>query len=137
VADGSPYLWELARADPARLLLLFESEPESRLVALMAETSAAVAATDDEAAAMQLLRRMKAEAALLIALADIAGAWPVMRVTAALTRLADAAIAAAVRFLLNGAVQRGVPSPPDPQQPESGSGLIVLALDTTCPFELK
>ncbi len=28
---------------------------------------------------MRLLRRMKAEAALLIALADIGGVWPVMR----------------------------------------------------------
>ena len=37
---------------------------------------------------MQLLRRMKAEAALLIALCDIGGVWPVMRVTAALTDLA-------------------------------------------------
>ena len=38
-----------------------------------------------EAEAMQLLRRMKSEAALLIALCDIGGVWPVMQVTAALT----------------------------------------------------
>ena len=37
---------------------------------------------------MHLLRRMKAEAALMIALCDIGGVWPVMRVTAALTDLA-------------------------------------------------
>ena len=37
----------------------------------------------------RLLRRMKAEAALLIALADIGGVWPVMRAARALTDLAD------------------------------------------------
>ena len=45
---------------------------------------------------MQLLRRMKAEAALLIALCDIGGVWPVMRVTAALTDLAVASVQAAL-----------------------------------------
>ena len=47
----------------------------------MAETASAVAAAEDEATAMRLLRRMKAEAALLIALADIGDVWPVMQVT--------------------------------------------------------
>ena len=47
---------------------------------------------------MHLLRRMKAEAALLIALCDIGGVWPVMRVTAALTDLAVASVQAALRL---------------------------------------
>ena len=77
---------------------------------------------------MRLLRRMKAEASLLIALADIGGVWPVMRVTAALTELADAAVGAAVRYLLERAVQRRQASPADAAQPEEGSGYIVLAM---------
>ena len=56
---------------------------------------------------MHLLRRMKAEAALLIALCDIGGVWPVMRVTAALTDLAVASVQAALRFLLRQEVARG------------------------------
>ena len=56
---------------------------------------------------MQLLRRMKSEAALLIALCDIGGVWPVMRVTAALTDLAVASVQAALRFLLRQEVARG------------------------------
>ena len=77
---------------------------------------------------MRLLRRMKAEAALLIALADIGGVWPVMRVTAALTALADAAVGAAMRHLLGDAARRGRLTPADPAQPEHGSGYIVLAM---------
>ena len=49
---------------------------------------------------MRLLRRMKAEAALLIALADIGGVWPVMEVIRRQTELADAAVGAAVEYLL-------------------------------------
>ena len=56
---------------------------------------------------MRVLRRGKAEAALLIALADIGGVWPVERVTRALTEFADAAAGAAVRFLLRGAAAQG------------------------------
>ena len=56
---------------------------------------------------MYLLRRLKAEAALLIALCDIGGVWPVMRVTAALTDLAVTAVQSALRFLLRQEVARG------------------------------
>ena len=77
---------------------------------------------------MQLLRRMKSEAALLIALCDIGGVWPVMQVTAALTDLAVASVQSALRFLLQQETTRGRMSPPDPDRPEDGSGLVVLAM---------
>ena len=49
---------------------------------------------------MRLLRRMKSEAALMIALCDIGGVWPVMQVTAALTDLATASVQMALRYAL-------------------------------------
>src|SRR5690348_16599107 len=122
LADGSPYLWELATAEPERLLTLLESDPDAHLADLLAKSIKAVAATKDEAKAMALLRRMKGEAALLIALADIGGAWPVMRATRALTELADTAVGAAIRFLLREAMTRGQLKPADPKDPEVGSG---------------
>src|SRR6267154_1471517 len=128
LADGSPYLWELAAAEPERLLALLNSNPDVHLAELLAKAEKAVAAAEDEADAMRLLRRMKAEAALLIALADIGGVWPVLRVTRALTELADTAIGAAVRFLLRVAAREGRLTPPDPAQPEPGSGYFVLAM---------
>src|SRR5262245_50256826 len=80
LAEGSPYLWDLARAAPERLAGLLDSEPEARFDAILADGKAAVAAARDEAQAMRALRRMKTEAALLIALADIGGVWPIMHV---------------------------------------------------------
>jgi len=137
LADGSPFLWDLATAKPKRLLSVLDSNPDQHLTALLAKSSKAVAAAKDEAAAMRLLRRMKAEAALLIALADIGGVWPVMRATLALTELADVAIGAAVRFLLRNAVGRGRLKPADETRPEDGSGYIVLAMGKMGAFELN
>ena len=125
---GSPYLWELIRIEPGRFLTLLESDPDTRFEAILAETARAVASTRDEAQVMRLLRRMKSEAALLIALADLGGVWPVMHVTKALTAVADTAVRAAVRHLLAEAAQRGRFRSPNPEQPEEGSGYIVLAM---------
>jgi [glutamine synthetase] adenylyltransferase / [glutamine synthetase]-adenylyl-L-tyrosine phosphorylase len=128
IAEFSPYLFDLVRADAARLTRILSCDVESHLAWLMEETSRAVWLAAGEAEAMHLLRRMKAEAALLIALCDIGGVWPVMRVTAALTDLAVAAVQMALRFLLRHEVARGRIKAPNPERPEEGSGLIVLAM---------
>jgi glutamate-ammonia-ligase adenylyltransferase len=127
-AGSAPYLWDLVRAAPARLLTLLQSDPDARFEDILAAAARAAAATADETGIMALLRRLKAEAALLIALADAGGVWPVMRVTAALTRLADTAVALAVRYLLREAARSGALVPADPERPEEGSGYFVLAL---------
>jgi glutamate-ammonia-ligase adenylyltransferase len=128
IAEFSPYLFDLIRADPARLVRLLTCDPEPHLAALIDKTSVEVLAASSEAEVMLLLRRLKAEAALMIALCDIGGVWPVMRVTAALTDLAVACVQMALRFMLRQEVTRGRMNAPNPDQPEEGSGLIVLAM---------
>jgi glutamate-ammonia-ligase adenylyltransferase len=127
-AEASPYLFDLVRADGARLLRLLESEPESCLAQLIEKIRRDVVAAPSEADAMRLLRRMKAEAALVIALCDIGGVWPVMQVTAALTDVAVASVQSALRYLLRQEAARGRLSPPNPDRPEDDSGLVVLAM---------
>src|SRR4030095_6317758 len=126
--EFSRYLLDLVRADAARLTRILACDPESHLASLTEETSHAVWAAASEADAMQLLRRMKAEAALLIALCDIGGVWPVMHVTAALTDVAVTATQSAVRYLLAQEAARGRIVPADRAAPDEGSGLIVLAM---------
>src|SRR6266702_2178494 len=128
IAEASPYLIDLVRADSARAIRLLESEPEAHLARLIDNTCRDVSAASSEADVMALLRRMKAEAALMIALCDIGGVWPVMRVTAALTDLAVASVQAALRFLLRQEVARGRMTAANHDRPEDGSGLIVLAM---------
>ena len=67
-----------------------------------------------------MLRRAKSEAALLIALCDIGGVWPVMRVTAALTDLAVTSVQSALRFLLQQEATRGRIIAAEPGSPGGG-----------------
>jgi glutamate-ammonia-ligase adenylyltransferase len=128
IAEASPYLFDLIRADGARAIRVLECEPEPYLAHLIEQTRREVLDAAAESDVMHLLRRMKSEAALLIALCDIGGVWPVMRVTAALTDLAVVSVQSALRFLLRQETTRGRMSPPDPDRPEDGSGLVVLAM---------
>ncbi|HKY87518.1 MAG TPA: bifunctional [glutamine synthetase] adenylyltransferase/[glutamine synthetase]-adenylyl-L-tyrosine phosphorylase, partial [Pseudorhodoplanes sp.] len=133
----SPYLWDLASADAARFLAILKADPDAQLASLVAGIAAQADTVTSESEMMRALRATKAHAALLIALADIGKVWPVMRVTAALTELADAALRAALRFLMNDATRRGKLNPVDKAQPEQGSGYFVLAMGKMGAFELN
>ena len=137
IAEASSYLWDLVRADPKRTLRLLTANPDEALAALLVGTRRAAAAASVQEDLMRSLRRMKAEAALLIALADIGGIWPVARVTQALTEVADTALGAAVRYLLGEAAKRGTHVPGDPQHPEVGSGFVLLAMGKMGGHELN
>ncbi|HEX2634255.1 MAG TPA: bifunctional [glutamine synthetase] adenylyltransferase/[glutamine synthetase]-adenylyl-L-tyrosine phosphorylase [Bradyrhizobium sp.] len=128
IAEAAPYLFDLLRADGARAVRLLRCEPDRHLAELLDRTCRQVWAAATEAEVMQLLRHMKSEAALLIALCDIGGVWPVMRVTAALTDLAVASVQAALRFVLRQEAVRGRLLPSSVDKPEDGSGLVVLAM---------
>jgi [glutamine synthetase] adenylyltransferase / [glutamine synthetase]-adenylyl-L-tyrosine phosphorylase len=128
LADASPYLFDLVSTDAPRVIRLLLCEPERHLAQLIEKTGDDVLAAQSEAEVMQLLRHTKSEAALLIALCDIGGVWPVMQVTAALTELAVASVQTALRFLLREEANRRKILPPNPDRPEDGSGLIVLAM---------
>ncbi|MGO4869552.1 MAG: bifunctional [glutamine synthetase] adenylyltransferase/[glutamine synthetase]-adenylyl-L-tyrosine phosphorylase, partial [Roseiarcus sp.] len=127
LADHSPYLWRLIEEDPGRLARLLGAPPEASLQELVAALDAR--RDDDEAQLMQALRRAKRESALLVALADVGGVWDLTATTEALTRFADAAISAALRFLLRRNAREGrLNLDPDLQAIDEGCGLVVLAL---------
>ncbi len=124
IADHSPYLASLIEEDAPRVQRLLAS-PEAALAAVVAALDGASFA--DEAGAMRALRRAKRETALGVALADLGGRFDVEASTAALTRFADAAVRAALRFLLSEAAREGrLRLAPD--DVERGCGFVVLAL---------
>lgn len=137
VAEGSPFLWEIIRADPALLVALLVAEPEANLARAIETGVNAVRAAPSTVAAMRALRRMRRETALLIALCDIGGVWTVAEVTRALTRLADAAVTAAVDYLLLQAQKDGKIRLADPTHPGRDSGYFVLAMGKLGAFELN
>ena len=134
---GSPYLKGEIVRHPQRLEAILREVPEQRfktLTAALAQDLTRVATLPES---MTLLRVYKAEVALLTALADLGGAWSVMQVTRALSDAADAALQGAVRFLFRQASEKGDWLPEDPDEPEQGSGYIVLAVGKYGAFELN
>ncbi len=130
----APFLRDLTRLDLARLdRILFES-PE-RIV----EEAIATAALRQpgEAETMAVLRRLKQEVALAIALADLGGVWNVGQVTDALSRFADAAVQSAVRFLMTEAAAQGKVARDHPERPAEEHGYVVLAMGKHGAFELN
>jgi [glutamine synthetase] adenylyltransferase / [glutamine synthetase]-adenylyl-L-tyrosine phosphorylase len=128
IAEFSPYLFDLVSADAARLIRLLRCDPDSHLASLIDATALAIQVASSESEVMRALRRMKSEAALLIALCDIGGVWPVMRVTEALTTLAVAAVKMALDYLLRQEAERGRLLSSDRSHPEANSGLFVFAM---------
>ncbi len=125
---GSPYLQMLIERDLLRLQRVLCDPASDQLPRLERELFEHISAAPDIAAAMRALRTFKNEAALLIALADVSGVWTVMKAAEALSRVADVALQGAIRFLLTEATRRGDWLPPDPANPEQGTGYIVLAM---------
>ena len=125
--ECSPFLRSLILDDPARLIGLLDADPEKRLRRIAAATARSWRKAD-EASLMAGLRRARRETALIVALADLAGIADVDAVTAALTRFADAALGAAVRFILAEAARAGRIALPDPAHPDDGSGWVILGM---------
>ncbi len=100
-----PFLLDLAAKDVARLAAILGEGPETRIERQIAELGAAEWATKPEA--MAALRKARQNVALSLALADLGRALPLEAVTGSLTAFADAALAAALKFLLQEAARSG------------------------------
>jgi len=132
---NSAYLCRVALREHALLPALFAEGPRAILDQAMADAMAASAGT--EAEIMAALRRSKRRAALAVALADIAGAWTLEDVTAALTNFADACVKGALRFALMEAARGTDLARKDGAMLESSTGLVVLAMGKYGAFELN
>jgi glutamate-ammonia-ligase adenylyltransferase len=127
VFGSSPFLTECLLAEIPFTLGLSERGPDEGL----AEALAAIrplGAEEDQTALMAGLRRARRKAALAIALADIAGLWPVEKVTRALSDLAEAALQATIDHLLRRLRASGKVPLPDCEPPSDGCGFFVLAM---------
>ena len=130
VMEDSPFLRALMLDDPGRLRGAPRCRPgrprsdDAHATPRRAWRGRRRGRTDDGR-----LRQARQEVALLVALADLGGVWDVATVTAALTGFADAAVGAAVRFILaGGACGRRRSRWPTRTSPKSGRGWIILGM---------
>src|SRR4051794_24970599 len=91
LGGNSPYLADLAVREAASLSMIVSSGPDAVVTAALGKlaTTAPHGRRDHVAAA---LRRAKRVVALATAIADIGGIWPLERVTAVLSDLAEATL---------------------------------------------
>ena len=127
IFGNSPFLGRIVRLHPDWLPRLVMRTPEVALEDLLARVAQATDA-EKQADVMAALRLAKSEAALLIAMADITGAWPLDKVTDALTSFADAAVGASVAWLLRNAAARGQVLLEPREISSEGSGLAILGM---------
>ena len=119
-AGSSPYLAGLIAAEAGWLEGAL-TDPDG---AEAAERAALLAAP--LADLKSRLRQAKRRVALLAALCDLAGVWPLERVTGALTDLADTSVQACLQTLVAAEVARGkLPKGGDPAE---AGGMVALAM---------
>jgi glutamate-ammonia-ligase adenylyltransferase len=121
-AGCSPYLRGLMLRE-ADWLPEAVADPEAALDAVLAAPEAA--APDELALA---LRQAKRRVALLAALCDLGGVWPLDMVTGALTRLADRAVHLALTRLVAEEIRRGKLPGAAPDDAATAGGMVVLAM---------
>jgi [glutamine synthetase] adenylyltransferase / [glutamine synthetase]-adenylyl-L-tyrosine phosphorylase len=128
IFGNSPYLGGLAVQEWEFLTRVVEAGPDPWYDKITAAVEDPVDRNESMMALMRRLRLAKRRVALLAAVAELAQMWSLEQQTASLSRFADAAIGAALRFLLREAAQRNVIGLRDPHDPEQDSGLIVLGM---------
>jgi glutamate-ammonia-ligase adenylyltransferase len=133
---NSPYLTRLALRDPGIVLAVMRQGPADTLAEVMRALNAEHE-NIPRAEFMSRLRLVKRRAALIIAMADIGGFWPLEIVTRALSELADAALGAALRHLLIAAATAGQLALSHPEAPERDSGIIILGMGKLGAHELN
>jgi glutamate-ammonia-ligase adenylyltransferase len=125
----SDFLRDAARRNPAILDRLLDLTVEDRLAEILDAVSKLTAAEQpSEAGLMADLRRLKGEAHVLIAFADLAGIFDTRTTVRCLSDLADACTCCAIDFLLRDADRQGKLKLPDTGKPSEGSGWIVLGM---------
>ena len=128
VLDLSPFLNGQMLQHPEWLDALFDADAADIIAARIAGLGDLPSEGQGEAALMTALRLVKREVSLLIALRDVFGAATTAQTTRDLSRLADAAVGAAVRFGLREAARAGKIALADGASPETASGLIFLGM---------
>jgi glutamate-ammonia-ligase adenylyltransferase len=128
VFGNSPYLAQSAAIDPAFLGTLLAEGPDRAVAGILDGLRGLGGPAVGRERLAASLRVTKRRLALAVAVADISSAWPLSRVTGALTEFAERALAAAVRHALMEGARTGAFKLARADDPERDSGLIVLGM---------
>ncbi|HEY4171887.1 MAG TPA: bifunctional [glutamine synthetase] adenylyltransferase/[glutamine synthetase]-adenylyl-L-tyrosine phosphorylase [Rhodopila sp.] len=136
LGGNSPYLAALALRESESIHRLTTEGPEA-VVAQGLSSLANVSPSTKRPDVAAALRQAKRSTALIAAIADIGGIWPLETVTAVLSDLAEATLRLAIRHLLRSAHDARDIRLPDPNRPEHNCGFVALAMGKLGAAELN
>ena len=128
VFGNSPYLGRCLIQEAVCAREVFTGGPDKAYAALLAGIEETLGGETSLGRVTAGLRQVKRRAALIAGLADIAEIWPLERVTGALTELAESCLHIAARYVLGSAASQGLIALANEENPEEGSGYIVLGM---------
>ncbi|MDA1088733.1 MAG: bifunctional [glutamine synthetase] adenylyltransferase/[glutamine synthetase]-adenylyl-L-tyrosine phosphorylase [Proteobacteria bacterium] len=128
IFGNSPFLTDSILRDPGFTHKLLTMDPAKTFEAIIEGLNQHHPARLDDEALSRLLRVAKREMALTVALADIAGLWPLEKITGALSDFAETALSLTAAHVLREAAAQGAFSLTNPENPEQDSGLVILAM---------
>ena len=132
----SPYLYQCLRQDIPFLISILTKRPDDILKDLLDQVEY-LKTEDNIEILMQKLRRAKKSISLLTGVYDLSGKWTLEDVTRSLSGFAERSVQAATCFLLRKAHHNGHIILPNLNDPEQGSGFIVLGIGKLGGYELN
>lgn len=127
VFANSPFLTDCLLAELALLRDLLTLGPEVAFSHILQRVRD-LQLEPDRQKLMAALRIARRQTALLAALCDLSGYWPLERITGCLSAFSDAALASALCHLLRIAADKGELRLDDPDLPQENCGLIILGM---------
>ena len=134
---NSPFLSQSMSSEFAFARAALEQGPDVAFARVLSELARTCRGQADMATVMREMRIAKRRCSLVVGLADIAGAWPLERVCGALSEFADATLSVAAAHLLSTTAAAGEFTLTDCDDPERGSGLIILGMGKLGALELN
>ncbi len=128
IFGNSPFLSQCLQREPGLLRATAQRGLDETFAGLLSGLASEAPWRADRETTMAALRVAKRRVALVVALADIAGAWSLSQVTGALSSFAEAALGVGLSQLLHEAARAGVLALPHPDEPQRACGLVVLGM---------
>ena len=137
IFGNSQYLTHCLMNEQALVKSIFEDGFDISFFNLIEKMKYDAVVIDNTVHVMAMLRLARRRVSLLVALADITENWGLEKVTVSLSEFAEEAVGIVVRHLLQQAARRGEIELADIDNPEIGSGLVVLAMGKLGAYELN
>jgi len=128
IFSNSPFLTACALSEIPLLMQVLTRGPDSTFGGIIGRIKDDLGREPAQDGLMRELRLCRRRAALVAAIADVTGHWPLERVTHALSDFADAALSATISHLMRHAAEDGDLVLADEHFPEDDCGYVALAM---------